>query len=98
MNQQDIRAAHERVLRKAQVKPIRVHDLRHTYASHFIMSGGTLAELQALLGHSSPQMTQRYAHLSPGFLESKANRVSFTGLEESPNHSTGKLLPLTKID
>ena len=43
------------------------------------MNGGSLAELQALLGHSTSQMTQRYAHLAPGFLESKANLVSFSG-------------------
>jgi integrase len=41
--------------------------LRHTYASWLISSGKvSLAELQAHLGHSSPVMTQRYAHLIPG--------------------------------
>jgi len=41
------------------------HDLRHTFASHFMMNGGDLFKLQKLLGHQSVQMTMRYAHLSP---------------------------------
>ena len=41
------------------------------------MNGGSLNDLQAILGHSSPQMTLRYAHLAPGHLESKASIVQF---------------------
>ncbi len=73
-----MRTAHCRVCKQANLKVIRIHDLRHTYASHYIMNGGGLAELQMLLGHSTPIMTQKYAHLSAGFLESKASVVSFT--------------------
>lgn len=72
-----LRLIHERVCEKAGVKKIRIHDLRHTYASHYIMNGGGLSELQALLGHSTPSMTLKYAHLAPGFLERKAGVVSF---------------------
>ena len=61
----------------AQVREIRIHDLRHTFASHYIMNGGSLTELQGLLGHSSPMMTLKYAHLAPGFLECRAQVVSF---------------------
>jgi len=46
------------------------HVLRHTFASHFIMNGGNIRTLQQLLGHSSLNVTMRYAHLSPNFLES----------------------------
>ena len=73
-----LRLIHLRVCKRAQVKAIRPHDLRHTYASHYIMNGGSLAELQSLLGHSSPMMTMKYSHLAPGFLEKKAGMVSFT--------------------
>lgn len=39
------------------------HDLRHTYASWYVQRGGDLYRLQLILGHKSPAMTQRYAHL-----------------------------------
>jgi integrase len=52
-------------LKNAQLPRIRVHDLRHVYASHFIMSGGDIFTLQRILGHSTPQLTSdTYAHLS----------------------------------
>ena len=46
----------------------RTHVLRHTFASHFVMKGGSLLTLQKILGHQSIQMTMRYAHLAPDHL------------------------------
>jgi integrase len=40
------------------------HVLRHSFASHFVMSGGDILSLQKILGHSTINMTMRYAHLS----------------------------------
>ncbi|RYZ80901.1 MAG: site-specific integrase, partial [Proteobacteria bacterium] len=77
MSTYSARRVHARILRVSGLKTIRVHDLRHTFASHYVMSGGSLAELQGLLGHTSPMMTLKYAHLAPGFLASKANVVSY---------------------
>lgn len=47
----------------AGIGHVRVHDLRHTYASWLIQSGLPLAEVGKLMGHESPMTTQRYAHL-----------------------------------
>ena len=47
----------------AGVGHVRVHDLRHTYASWLIQAGVPLEEVGRLLGHISPVTTQRYAHL-----------------------------------
>lgn len=44
------------------------HVLRHTFASHFVQSGGNLLALQKILGHSTLAMTMRYAHLAPNHL------------------------------
>jgi integrase len=38
---------------------------RHTFASHWVMSGGSMEKLAAMLGHSSTEVTKRYAHLRP---------------------------------
>lgn len=53
------------------------HLLRHTFASHAVMSGTSLYEVQRLLGHATPTMTQRYAHLAPSHLASSVARLSF---------------------
>lgn len=53
-----------RVLQRAGLDHMRIHDLRHTFAATCVNSGASLYEVQALLGHSSPAMTQRYAHLA----------------------------------
>lgn len=53
-----------KALKGAQVRSIRVHDLRHTFAVHFLESGGHLYDLQKLLGHQSQRLTERYSHFS----------------------------------
>lgn len=55
-------------LKQAGITGVRFHDLRHTFASHFMMSGGSLTDLQHILGHFDLKLTQRYAHLSPTYL------------------------------
>lgn len=63
---------------RADLSDVRIHDLRHTYASMLINSGVSLYEVQTLLGHSSMQMTQRYAHLEPNLLHQRTEIVSKT--------------------
>lgn len=52
------------MLDRARIRDFRFHDLRHTYAAWYMMSGGDLYELSKLLGHSNIKMTERYADLA----------------------------------
>ncbi len=56
--------AFERVKAQAELRDLRLHDLRHSFASLAIQAGATLYDIQNVLGHSTPQMTQRYSHLA----------------------------------
>lgn len=55
---------------------LRLHDLRHTFASHAILAGETLFSTGKLLGHLDHQSTERYAHLSMSALVKAAENVS----------------------
>jgi integrase len=76
---------------------IRLHDLRHVYASHFVMSGGDIFTLQRILGHSTPQLTSdTYAHLSPAHMAGEADRVAFPEPSEAAKvlaFGTGTISP-----
>jgi site-specific recombinase XerD len=63
---------------KAGLADVRMHDLRHSFASLLINSGRTLYEVQHLLGHTQVKTTQRYAHLSQDTLLAAANSASQT--------------------
>lgn len=53
-----------RALKRAGIDDFRFHDLRHTFASYFAMSGGDMAVLKEVLGHKDLTTTNRYTHLS----------------------------------
>jgi integrase len=58
-----VEASFEDLLRRAEIENFRFHDLRHTFASWYMMNGGDLYELAKILGHSNIKMTERYAKL-----------------------------------
>lgn len=66
----------ERLRIQAGLPHLRVHDLRHSYASFLVNSGRSLYEVQQILGHSQPQVTQRYSHLSTKTLQDAASAAS----------------------
>jgi integrase len=61
---------------KASLADVRIHDLRHSFASLLINSGRTLYEVQHILGHTQVKTTQRYAHLSQDTLLAAANAAT----------------------
>ena len=68
--------AWDRVRTRLNMREVRIHDLRHTYASLLINRGATIYEVQKLLGHHHISMTERYAHLYPDTLQQRVELVS----------------------
>ena len=62
--------------RAANIKGARVHDLRHTYASVLASAGLSLSIIGALLGHTQPSTTARYAHLFDDPLRAATERAA----------------------
>ena len=71
----DVKGSFGRVLKDAVITNFRFHDLRHTFASHYMMKGGQLYALSNILGHKDLKMTQRYAKLSPEYMDSQRDRM-----------------------
>lgn len=61
---------------KAGLPKLRLHDLRHQFASFLVNDGQSLYTVQQILGHSDPSVTQRYAHLSTSALQLASSSAS----------------------
>lgn len=72
-----------RVLKNAGVPRIRFHDMRHTFASWYMIEVGDIWSLKAILGHADIQTTQRYAHLSERNYHVPA--LSWTSVSHAPS-------------
>lgn len=64
----EIKKAWYTIRKRADLPKLRIHDLRHTYASHLVSSGLSLSIVGKLLGHTQAATTQRYAHLADASL------------------------------
>lgn len=86
---------------------IRFHDMRHTFASNYMMNGGNVFDLQKLLGHTKIEMTMRYAHISPNHLQGSlrfmnmseeielASDIGFRTVLEPQKEKSGKMLVIS---
>jgi len=84
-------AGFERPAQGRRAHYVRFHDLRHTFASHWMMAGGDLFKLQKILGHKSTELTLRYAHLSPAAFMGDLGR--FGGIAVAAG---GEVLPIDR--
>ena len=79
----DIRGGFETSSKLAGIAShIRIHDLRHTFASHLIMAGKDIRTVARLLGHRDIRMTLRYAHPAPDHLQAAVDALT----EQASNH------------
>jgi integrase len=72
---QSIRTAWETAVERAKLDDFHFHDLRHHFASWFMMRGGSLLALSKILGHAKVSMTEKYAHLAPDHLRAEISRT-----------------------
>jgi integrase len=68
-------AAFKGACERAGLDDVSFHTLRHTFCSTLVAAGATLFEVQALVGHTTPMMTNRYAHLAPNIASNKAVKL-----------------------
>lgn len=71
----DVGYAWDKARTAAGLRNVRLHDLRHSYASALVNEGRSIHEVQKLLGHANVATTQRYAHLSQAMLAEGAAKV-----------------------
>jgi integrase len=71
----ELKASWRQITKAAGIEGLRVHDLRHSYASQLVSGGASLPLIGALLGHSNPNTTARYAHLFHDPLRAATEKV-----------------------
>ena len=71
----DVKKAWRAICKKAGISGLRMHDLRHSYASMLVSEGHGLPVIRDLLGHASIQTTERYSHLYDDATRAAANQV-----------------------
>lgn len=89
---QEIRRFWAGIQKKVGIPEVRVHDLRHTFASLLVSGGASLEMIGKLLGHSQMQTTQRYAHLMDSPLRAGVDAVA-SAFRPKPKlvHDAGKV-------
>ena len=84
LEERNVRHVFHRLLEKADLRRIRIHDLRHTFASLLLQNGESIVYVKEQLGHASIQITvDTYGHLIPG-----ANRAAVDKLDDVPAQPT----------
>jgi integrase len=72
----DLQHPWQRIRKAAGLDDVRIHDLRHTFASGGLLVGEGLAMIGKLLGHTQVQTTARYAHLASDPIKQAATKIS----------------------
>lgn len=72
----DLNRPWQRVRKCAGLDDVRIHDLRHSFASRALALGESLTMIGKLLGHTNVQTTSRYAHLARDSIQSAASRIT----------------------
>jgi integrase len=85
----------ERLFKKLGINDASFHSLRHTCASWLVMQGEDLYAVGRLLGHRTPRMTMRYAHLSPKYMAGTVGKLDSVFADAMPQNGAGALRIVT---
>ncbi len=85
-----------RIRKQAGLDDVRLHDLRHSFASMGAIGGASLPVIGALLGHSQPATTARYAHLSADPLKAASDVIGGHIAGAMAGNTGGKVVPFSK--
>ena len=86
----DLQRPWRRIRKQAGLEGVRIHDLRHSFASRALALGESLTMIGKLLGHTQVQTTARYAHLARDSIQTAAARITGSiGPPASPEASEG---------
>lgn len=88
-----------RTVEKAGLEGVRIHDLRHSFASRLAAAGVDLYRIALLLGHKDLKMTRRYSHLAPEHLQAAVALADFEemGTAEDPPVHTRKVIEFPSV-
>ncbi|GFO61679.1 integrase [Geomonas silvestris] len=90
----DLKRSFPTAVKKAKLKgDVVFHTLRHTFASHLVMSGVDIATVSRLLGHKDLKMTMRYSHLAPNHLSNAVGALAAALMSPSTLESTNAESP-----
>lgn len=94
----NLKSSFSSAVKRAGIENFTFHDLRHTFASHFVMHGGSLRALQQILGHRKIETTMRYAHLSPDHKIKAVNLLNgLTAPSENPMCHKTVTKPISQV-
>jgi integrase len=89
----DVRTGFLNACKRAGLTDLHFHDLRHTFASQFVMAGGGAWVLREILGHKSLTISLRYTHLAPTYKIKAIDRMNTLWAGATPQTSTSRMLP-----
>ena len=72
----DLQYPWRRIRARAELEDVRIHDLRHSFASRALALGESLPTIGKLLGHTQVQTTARYAHLASDTVKASGSRIA----------------------
>jgi len=99
----DIKTSFRTACQRAEIRGVRLHDLRHTAASKMIEAGADLVTVSKILGHASIQMTMRYAHPTPENMRLAVGRLgeildSTRQKVDSPPAGVVEVIPANQLE